>query len=68
MLIVNPRDIAGFVKELAKHHSTTMTGVNTLFNALMHDPEFDKLDFSALRIPSAAAWRCNRRWPSAGRR
>ena len=50
VLIVNPRDIPGFVKELAKHKYTTITGVNTLFNALLHHPDFDKLDFSALRI------------------
>jgi long-chain acyl-CoA synthetase len=50
VLIVNPRDIPGFVKELAKHKYTTITGVNTLFNGLMNDPNFDKLDFSALRI------------------
>ena len=50
VLIVNPRDIPGFVKELARHKYTTITGVNTLFNGLMHHPEFDKLDFSALRI------------------
>jgi long-chain acyl-CoA synthetase len=50
ILIVNPRDIPGFVKELAKHKYTTITGVNTLFNALMHHPDFEKLDFSALRI------------------
>ncbi len=50
VLIVNPRDIPGFVKELAKHKYTTITGVNTLFNGLMNDPSFDKLDFSALRI------------------
>jgi len=50
VLIVNPRDMPGFVKELAKHKYTTITGVNTLFNGLMHTPGFDKLDFSALRI------------------
>ncbi len=50
VLIVNPRDIAGFVKELGKHKYTTITGVNTLFNGLMHHPDFEKLDFSALRI------------------
>jgi long-chain acyl-CoA synthetase len=50
VLIVNPRDIPGFVKELAKHKYTTITGVNTLFNALLHHPDFEKLDFSALRI------------------
>jgi len=50
VLIVNPRDIAGFVEELGKHKYTTITGVNTLFNGLMHHPDFEKLDFSALRI------------------
>ena len=50
VLIVNPRDIPGFVKELANHKYTTITGVNTLFNGLMHHPDFEKLDFSALRI------------------
>ncbi|MBE0619690.1 MAG: long-chain-fatty-acid--CoA ligase [Burkholderiales bacterium] len=50
VLITNPRDIPGFVKELAKHKYTTITGVNTLFNGLLHHPDFEKLDFSALRI------------------
>ena len=50
VLIVNPRDMPGFVKELARHKYTTITGVNTLFNGLMHTPGFDRLDFSALRI------------------
>ena len=50
VLIVNPRDMPGFVKELDKHKYTTITGVNTLFNGLMNHPDFEKLDFSALRI------------------
>ena len=50
VLIVNPRDMPAFVKELARHKYTTITGVNTLFNGLMNTPDFDKLDFSALRI------------------
>ena len=50
ILIPNPRDIPGFVKELAKHRFTAITGVNTLFNALLNNPDFAKLDFSALRI------------------
>ena len=49
ILITNPRDIPGFVKELAKHKYNIITGVNTLFNALMNNPEFAKLDFSALK-------------------
>ncbi len=50
VLITNPRDIPGFIKELSKYKFTAITGVNTLFNALMHNPDFAKLDFSALHI------------------
>jgi long-chain acyl-CoA synthetase len=50
VLITNPRDIPGFVKELAKHRYTIITGVNTLFNALLNNPDFAKLDFSALKL------------------
>jgi long-chain acyl-CoA synthetase len=49
VLITNPRDIHGFVKELAKHKFTVITGVNTLFNALLHNHHFAKLDFSHLK-------------------
>jgi long-chain acyl-CoA synthetase len=50
VLIPNPRDIAGLVREMGKYKFTTITGVNTLFNALVNNAEFAKLDFSALRI------------------
>ena len=50
VLIPNPRDIPGFIKELSKHRFTVITGVNTLFNALLNNPEFAKLDFSSLRV------------------
>ncbi len=50
VLITNPRDIPGFVKEMAKYPFTAMTGVNTLFNALVNNPEFGALDFSHLRL------------------
>jgi len=50
ILITNPRDIPGFVKELRKHKFTMFTGVNTLFNALMNHPDFVKIDFSRLRV------------------
>jgi long-chain acyl-CoA synthetase len=50
LLIANPRDIPGFVKEWAKHPVTVFTGVNTLFNALLNNPEFCKLDHSKLRL------------------
>ncbi len=50
VLITNPRDIPGFVKTLKKHRWSAITGVNTLFNALVHDPDFAKLDFSAVKF------------------
>jgi long-chain acyl-CoA synthetase len=50
VLITNPRDIPTFVKELAKHKYTMISGVNTLFNALLNHPDFAKLDFSHLKI------------------
>ncbi|WP_173634307.1 long-chain-fatty-acid--CoA ligase FadD [Paramixta manurensis] len=50
LLITNPRDIPGFVKELSKYPFTAITGVNTLFNALLNDKNFLELDFSSLRL------------------
>jgi len=50
LLITNPRDIPGFVKELGKYPFTAMTGVNTLFNALLNNKAFQQLDFSALHL------------------
>jgi long-chain acyl-CoA synthetase len=50
VLITNPRDIPAFVKELSQTSFTAITGVNTLFNALLHNEDFRKLDFSALRL------------------
>ncbi len=50
LLITNPRDFAGFVKELKKHKFTAFTGVNTLFNALLNTPGFAEIDFSHLRL------------------
>jgi long-chain acyl-CoA synthetase len=50
VLITNPRDIPGFVKELGRHPYNVITGVNTLFNAFLNNPEFQKLDFSKLKL------------------
>jgi long-chain acyl-CoA synthetase len=50
VLITNPRDLEGFVAELAKHRFTFITGVNTLFNALLDTPGFAELDFSSLQL------------------
>jgi long-chain acyl-CoA synthetase len=50
VLITNPRDIPGFVKELKKWKFTAFTGVNTLFNGLLNNKDFLALDFSGLKV------------------
>lgn len=50
ILITNPRDTPRMVKEMSHYQFTAMTGVNTLFNALIKDPNFARLDFSQLRL------------------
>ncbi|WP_325892148.1 long-chain-fatty-acid--CoA ligase FadD [Grimontia sp. NTOU-MAR1] len=50
LLITNPRDIPAFVKELKQHPFTAITGVNTLFNALLNNEDFHELDFSNLSL------------------
>lgn len=50
VLITNPRDMPGFVKELKKWKFTVITGVNTLFNGLLNNPDFKDVDFSSARI------------------
>ncbi|MGM4923087.1 long-chain-fatty-acid--CoA ligase [Tardiphaga sp. 804_B3_N1_9] len=50
LLIVNPRDIPGFVKELRKYKVHLFPAVNTLFNGLLRHPDFKKIDFSELKI------------------
>src|SRR5574343_1143200 len=67
LLIANPRDIPGFIKEWGKYPVTVVTGVNTLFNALLNHPDFARLDFSTMRVtlgggmavqgPVAEKWR-----------
>ena len=67
LLIPNPRDIPGFIKELKKYQVTNFPAVNTLYNALMQHPEFKDLDFSkllaangggmAVQRPVAENWR-----------
>ncbi|UXZ95179.1 long-chain-fatty-acid--CoA ligase FadD2 [Pseudomonas phytophila] len=49
ILITNPRDIGGFIKELGQWRFTAMIGLNTLFVALMNHPDFKSLDFSSLK-------------------
>ncbi len=50
VLITNPRDLPGFVKELKKWKFTALTAVNTLFNGLLNTPGFEDLDFSSLKL------------------
>jgi long-chain acyl-CoA synthetase len=50
VLIVNPRDFRATVAELKRHRFDFITGVNTLFNALLHTPGFASVDFSRLKI------------------
>ena len=50
LLIPNPRDMRGFVKELSKYKFHMLPAVNTLFNGLLNNPDFAKLDFSNLKI------------------
>jgi long-chain acyl-CoA synthetase len=49
LLIPNPRDIPGFIKELAKYEFHMLPAVNTLYNGLLNNPEFAKLNFSGLK-------------------
>jgi long-chain acyl-CoA synthetase len=50
LLIPNPRDMAAFIKELMKYQINSFPAVNTLYNGLLHQPDFGKIDFSKLKI------------------
>jgi long-chain acyl-CoA synthetase len=50
ILIPNPRDIPGLIKELSKYKVNLLPAVNTLYNALVNHPDFAKLDFSGLKV------------------
>lgn len=50
VLITNPRDMPAFCKEMSKHRFTVFLGVNTLFNGLVNNEAFRKLDFSGLKV------------------
>ncbi|MFN7092978.1 MAG: AMP-binding protein, partial [Allorhizobium sp.] len=50
LLIANPRDIPAFIKELQSFKAHVFPGLNTLFNAMMNNPEFKKIDFSSLML------------------
>lgn len=53
VLITNPRDMKGFIKELKKHPFSVITGLNTLYNGMLNHPDFDTVDFSHLKVTSA---------------
>ena len=53
LLIANPRDFPGFLKDLKRHPPMFFMGVNTLFNALMHTPQFSSVNFSKLAVTVA---------------
>lgn len=55
ILVVNARDIKSVTKEFKKHKITLMTGVNSLYNALLHDKDFVALDFSSLKVAVGGA-------------
>ena len=55
LLIPNPRDMAGFVKELMKYQINFFPAVNTLYNGLLHTPGFDKVDFSKLKVSNGGS-------------
>ncbi|PWG61635.1 AMP-binding protein [Spiribacter halobius] len=61
VLVPNPRDIPGFVRLLRTTRFTAMTGVNTLFNALLNHPDFAELDFSSLRLTLGGGMAVQRR-------
>ncbi|MCP1727996.1 long-chain acyl-CoA synthetase [Natronospira proteinivora] len=50
LLITNPRDIPTFIKTIRKSGFTAITGVNTLFNALLNHPNIDQVDFRKLKL------------------
>jgi long-chain acyl-CoA synthetase len=69
VLITNPRDIPGFVKILKKHPWSAITGVNTLYNALLNQPGFTSIDFSRVKFALAGGTAVQRavaeRWKKA---
>jgi long-chain acyl-CoA synthetase len=53
IMITNPRDIPGFIKTLRKNRFTLFSGLNTLYNALMNHPDFNRVNFSSLKVSVA---------------
>ena len=60
VMVTDPRDIKGLIKELKRNPFTVIIGVNTLFNALLRQPEFVRLDFSRLKLSFAGGMAVHR--------
>jgi long-chain acyl-CoA synthetase len=60
VLVTDPRNINGLIRELKRHPFTVIIGVNTLFNALLQHPDFSLLDFSRLRLSFAGGMAVHR--------
>jgi long-chain acyl-CoA synthetase len=71
LLIPNPRDIPGFIKELKNNRFNAISGLNTLYNALLNHPDFASIDFSQLRMATAGGMAMQKavadRWHKATR-
>jgi long-chain acyl-CoA synthetase len=69
VLIIDPRNTRAFIAELRRWRFTTMTGVNTLYQSLLHHPDLRKVDFSTLKLVSAGGMAVQestaRRWAEA---
>ena len=65
ILITNPRDLTQFIKEIKHAQFTAITGVNTLFNGLLHHPQFDEIDFSKLKLALAGGMSLNEKVSTA---
>jgi long-chain acyl-CoA synthetase len=68
VLITNPRDMPGFVKELGQAPFTAITGVNTLFNGLLNNARLRQARLLALQVTLGGGMAVQRRWPRSGRR
>ena len=60
VLITNPRDITGFVREIKKWPFTIFNGVNTLYEALLNHPEINEVNFDAMKLSGTGGSACRR--------
>ena len=67
MFVIDPRNLHRLIRTIRDAHVAVMSGVKTLYNALVQRPAFAALDFGAMRVASAAARRSKARWPPLAR-